>query len=1434
MWIVVFALRYRYTIGVLAILILLFGLLSARRMSSDILPRVDSPEITLVWTYGGLDAREMASKITSFSEIATMNNVDDLVEVRSETSNGVALVKLKFQPYVQPEMALAQATSVSQTIVRRMPTGTTPPLIVRTSPSSVPILQLVISSDTLGDAALFDFARLNLRAQVQSIPGIRMTLPYGGASRQIMVDLNPDALNAYGLSADDVGRALAAQNLTLPSGTLREGTRELPITANASPATAEEFLNIPLRSVDGRLLFLRDVANVRDGESIPNSIARLNGDKAVITSILKLGGASTIDIVNGIMERLPGIRASAPAGVKIEPIFDQSIFVRAAIDGVLKEIVLVGCLVALVVLLFLGSWRSTLIVLSSIPLALLASIIGLKLSGVTFNLMSLGGLALAIGILVDNALVEIENIKRQIATGKGVRQAILDGARQVAFPEFVSTLGICIVFLPVFLLSGTAAFVFKPLALAVVFAMAASYFLSRTLVPTLASLLLPAEVRAEAAESSGRISLLRRLHHGVEAAMAALGRVHGGMLGGLMRRRWLVLVMLAAVTGGGVFVWKVMGREFFPAADAGLMRVFLRVTGGGRLESTDRVFAEIHREIRKIIPPDELAFVVENVGAPTGVNLAWVESSAVTSGDGEILVQLADGHRPTAGYVEAVRAMLREKFPGVQSFFRPADATSQTLASGAPTVFELRFIGRDVPGNMALSGELMKRMKQIPGVVDVTRRELIERPGYYLEVDRERAARLGVTQQSAVSALLAALGSGGTVSPGYWSDPVNGSSYEVQLVAPPSQLNGAEDLLNLPVRVANGGPPVLLRAFATLKERASPASISRSTLAPAMTILANVQGRDLGAVTRDLSPILDELRKKMKPGNRIDLGGQAALMQSAYTELAGGLALAALLVYLVMVVNFQSWGLPLVAISGLPLAVCGALAAPVAHGHAAQRPGPDGDYHGRRCFHGKQRAGDEFCPRLVGRGTLRRGGRAHRRQDTPAAGADDGGGDDSRGGADGDWLGRGRRTERAPRPRGHRRPLSRHPGVVVPGARGFPLAQTPPPHAGHRRRCHHHQPRPTHARVMNIPSNHRFYGNMRGRSLLPILLTFSAVLGVARVHADPQAAAVKVAEVTAGGTDVEFVLPARTAPAEETWLHSRATGVVSERPVDIGDQVKAGDVLAVISAPEIDFQIANARAMVAQAEASAELAKGELSRARTLAPTKAIAVEDIESREAKARMAEAEVHAMQAELGRLLELQKFQTIRAPFPGTIAGRQVERGAHVRGDQSQAEQWLYHLVRLDELRVLVDATADVALRLPAGAVGMVSFAELPGKVFPAKLARSSGVVEKDSGTMRLELVLPNKEHRLPAGLAGSARFKLENQPGVARVPGNAMLLLEGKPHVVVVSDGKARFTAVTVGKNLGTEVEILSGVAAGDRVVLSPNSLLKDGDPVRTEP
>ncbi|HWK37392.1 MAG TPA: efflux RND transporter permease subunit, partial [Hyphomicrobium sp.] len=861
-----------------------------------------------------------------------MNNVDNLREVRSETLNGVGIVRVAFQPGTNVTDAFAQVTSVSQTILRRMPSGTNPPLIVPYVPSSVPILQLVLASDTLTDGALYDYARLQLRAQIQSIPGIRLTLPYGGASRQVMIDLKPEALQAYGLSASDIVRATATQNMTLPSGTLRVDTREITITTNASPETVADFADLPLRSVDGRVVRVSDVASVRDGQAVQTNIARLDGQNAVIVQILKLGNASTLDIVSQIHARMPELRASAPEGITIAPVFDQSVFVINAIDNVMVEALVVGLLVAFVVLVFLGSWRSSLIVLTSIPLALLASIGGLALTGNTFNLMTLGGLMLAIGILVDNALVEIENINRNLEAGLPLKEAIPKSASEVAFPEFVSTLSICIVFSPLFLLSGTAAFVFVPLALSVVFAMAASYVLSRTLVPTLASLMLSAKSHHAPSGIFGAIP------RAVDRLLGALERMIAAIAALLLRWKSIPLLgLLAALLVGG---WSAthLGREFFPETDAGMIRIYIRAPTGLRVEETARTFAEVQREIHAIIPADEIGFIAENIGSPEPINMGWVESGVIGSFDGEVLVQLADHHAPTEQYVSALRRMLKDRFPQLVTYFRPADATSQTLAGSAQTAIEVRFIGRDGPGNIEVARELMTRMREVPGAVDIAMRQVRDLTSYYLEIDRVRALQIGVTPQDAATALLAALGASGTVSPSFWADPAQGASYTVQVVAPPVNLTSLEQLLNTPVRPSGGGETVALRAFASLQVRKIPANVDRTTLQPTTTVLANVEGRDLGGVYGDVSALVDQLAPRLKPGNRIAFAGQAQSMEQAYAEMLGGLLMAAIFVYLVMVVNFQSWIMPGIAMGGLPVAISGALFALFITGTALSVP----------------------------------------------------------------------------------------------------------------------------------------------------------------------------------------------------------------------------------------------------------------------------------------------------------------------------------------------------------------------------------------------------------------------------------------------------------------------------------------------------------------
>ncbi|WP_306480791.1 efflux RND transporter permease subunit [Limnobacter sp.] len=914
MWLVKYALRRPYSMGALAILVFILGLSSLRQLPVDILPEVKTPVVNVVWTYQGLNAREMATKITSFSELALLNNVDNVKEISSETFNGVGLVRVVFQNNVEIDVALSQVGAISQTILRRMPAGTSPPIVVRNSLSSRPILSMVVSSDTLSQSQLADYARIQLRGQVQSIGGMRLTLPYGGATRQIMIDLKPDALPAFGLSAADVAQAVNQQNLTLPSGNVREGMRDMQISVDASPESAEVFANLPISARDGRIIKLRDVADVRDGGAIQTNLTRVDGSSAVLVSMIKIGDASTTEIIKKVKERLPEIQAAAPAGAKITPIFDQSIFVQSAVDIIAKEILIVGFLVGLVVFIFLGSIKSSLIVLVSIPLSLLVAVIAVKLTGHTLNLMSLAGLALAVGILVDNAMVEIENINRNIALGLSAPEAALAGAKQVAFPEFVSTLSTCIVFTPIFLLEGIAGYVFQPLAITVIAALAASYFFSRTVVPTLAALNL------------GKNDKHYKGFHKLEASIDRLGDGIANRLPAL-RAKWPVvaLVVVLIVASAGTLL-AISPQQYFPRTDAGLLKLYVRGPAGTRVEETANKFAQVQSTIRELIPTDEVKQIVELIGQPDPVNMSWVDTMTIGSFDGEMLIELSPKKASTFEYQTLLREELTARYPDFKFLFLPADITNQTLSGLTPTSAEIRVIGRDVPGNVGIAQELLKRLNGSEDISDLMLRQVGNLPEYVVSIDRDRALALGITSADALQTLLGVLGTGGTVAPSYWSDPRAGISYVVQVQAPLQTINSAEDLLRLPITTPSG-ESIQLGAIATITPRTVPATVVRSTLQPVVSVLANAPGANLRVLAEQSQSAVDELQGRLKPGNRIEINGQATAMTAAFKELAVGLLGALALIVLVMVFNFQSWVLPFVALSSLPVALSGAVAA---------------------------------------------------------------------------------------------------------------------------------------------------------------------------------------------------------------------------------------------------------------------------------------------------------------------------------------------------------------------------------------------------------------------------------------------------------------------------------------------------------------------------
>ena len=914
MWLVKYALRRPYSMGALAILVFILGLSSLRQLPVDILPEVKTPVVNVVWTYQGLNAREMASKITSFAELALLNNVDNVKEISSETFNGVGLVRVVFQNNVEIDVALSQVGAISQTILRRMPAGTSPPIVVRNSLSSRPILSMVVSSDTLSQSQLADYARLQLRGQIQSIGGMRLTLPYGGATRQIMIDLKPDALPAFGLSAADVAQAVNQQNQTLPSGNVREGMRDMQISVDASPESAEVFANLPISARDGRIVKLRDVADVRDGGAIQTNLTRVDGSSAVLVSLIKIGDASTTEIIKQVKERLPEIQAAAPAGATVTPIFDQSVFVQSAVDIIAKEILIVGFLVGLVVFIFLGSLKSSLIVLVSIPLSLLVAVIAVKLTGHTLNLMSLAGLALAVGILVDNAMVEIENINRNIGLGLSAPQAALAGAKQVAFPEFVSTLSTCIVFTPIFLLEGIAGYVFEPLAVTVIAALAASYFFSRTVVPTLAALNL------------GRNDKHYKGFDRLEASIDRLGNGIASRLPALRAKGPLVALVVVLIVAAAGTLLVVSPQQYFPRTDAGLLKLYVRGPAGTRVEETANKFAEVQATIRELIPADEVNKIVELIGQPDPVNMSWVDTMTIGGFDGEMLIELNPKTASTFDYQTLLREELGKRYPDFKFLFLPADITNQTLSGLTPTSAEIRVIGRDVPGNLGIAQELLKKLNGSEDISDLMLRQVGNLPEYVVSIDRDRALALGITSADALQTLLGVLGTGGTVAPSYWSDPRAGISYVVQVQAPLQSIGSAEDLLRLPITTPTG-ESIQLGAIASITPRTVPATVVRSTLQPVISVLANAPGANLRVLAEQSQSAVDELQGRLKPGNRIEINGQATAMTEAFRELAIGLLGALALIVLVMVFNFQSWVLPFVALSSLPIALSGAITA---------------------------------------------------------------------------------------------------------------------------------------------------------------------------------------------------------------------------------------------------------------------------------------------------------------------------------------------------------------------------------------------------------------------------------------------------------------------------------------------------------------------------
>jgi multidrug efflux pump subunit AcrB len=927
MGIVRFALRFPHTFYVVAALIVFLGVTAIRGMPTDIFPEIRIPVVTVIWSYTGLSTPEVEQRITTYSEYSMSANVNGIKNMEAQSLNGLSIQKIYFQPDVNLDLAIAQIVSATNAIRALMPPGIQPPIVVQFNASSVPVLQISLTSDNLNEQQLYDYGIYRLRQQLAPVHGVTLPTPAGGKYRQIMVDLDPAKLLARGLTPLDVVNAVNTQNLTLPSGTAKIADTQYAVNTNATPATIDDLNNIPIKVTNGATIFVKDVGQVRDGSLVQQNVVREDGQRSVLLSIIKNGNASTLEVVNAVHAALQTARAAAPPGLKITELFDQSVFVKASVAGLLREGAIAAALTALMILLFLGSWRSTVVVMVSIPLSILTSLVVLYFMGETINTMTLGGLALAVGILVDDSTVTIENTHRLLTEERmGLPAATLHGAAGIAVPTLVSTLAISCVFTSVVFLEGPAKYLFTPLGLAVVFAMLASYGLSRTLTPIIIGLLLKGERHGPA--EGGSSGWFAAFHGAFERGFERLRDGYAALLATLLKRRFIVPIVAVLVLALGGTMLALVGRDFFPVIDGGQIQLHVRAPAGTRIEKTERIFQSVENKIREIIPEGERELVVDNIGLPArAYNLAFADGSTIGVNDGVILVALKDGHAPTAGYVRKLREALPAAFPDVVFYFQAADIVTQILNFGLPAQIDVRTVGYDRPTNLRVAKELRRRIAAIPGIADAHLQQEVDAPAFYATIDRSRAAQLGLNANNIATNINVSLSSSEQVTPNFWTDPKSGIPYYLAVQTPEPKINSLADLANTPVSTAlsTAGEPVpgLLSNVATLKRGSVPTNANQTNIQPVYEVYASVQGRDLGGVAGEISKIIAELQPQLSPGNAIQVVGQIQSMSDAFRDLVIGLLFAAVFVYLLMVVNYQNFGDPLVVILALPATFCG-------------------------------------------------------------------------------------------------------------------------------------------------------------------------------------------------------------------------------------------------------------------------------------------------------------------------------------------------------------------------------------------------------------------------------------------------------------------------------------------------------------------------------
>jgi CzcA family heavy metal efflux pump len=927
MWIVKIALKAPYTFAVLAMLLMIGGVLSVLQMPKDIFPAINIPVVGIIWTFNGMPAQEMESRITTISERAVTTTVNNIEHIESNSFNGINVIKVYLQPDASVDAAIAETTAACQAILKTLPAGTTPPNILSYNAANVPVLQLSVGGGKFSEQELYDFATNFIRTQLATVRGSSIPLPYGGKTRAVSVDLDPDKLQAHNISPQDVTNAINLQSVILPSGTAKIGKREYDVLFNSNTETIQALNNLPIKEVNGATIFIRDVANVRDGYTPQVNLVLANGIKAALLPVLKSGSASTLDVVSKVKAALPGIAATLPKDLEIKPLFDQSVFVSTALADVGQEAIIAALLTAAMILLFLGSWRSTVVVATSIPLSICCSVLALHALGQTLNIMTLGGLALAVGILVDDATVTIENIHRNLAMGKSLVQGILDGADQIATPAFVATLSICIVFVPIFLLGGVAYYLFSPLAMAVVFAMLASYILSRTVVPTMVNFLLKGEQHAENAEQNkaGRRNWFVRIHEGFNHSFEKVRNLYVARLEWALRHARLVVgVSLGIVVLSLVILVPFLGEDFFPLVDAGQFRLHVRAPVGTRIEETQHVFTQVEDVIRSVIPKNEIDLVLANIGLPMNLNLALSDTATISSADGEILVSLnQQQHGPTWDYVKKIRQELIAKYPNYRFFVQPSDIVGQILNAGLPAPIDVQVVGSDAEKNYQIAQQLRQQIAEIPGAVDVNVHQIVNNPSLLVDIDRTRANQLNLTEKQIADDLLVSLSGSAQTAPNFWLNPQNGVSYSISVQTPQFVIDSAADIYRTPVTATNGAQPQLLSNVASIRRTATPVVVSHYNVQRVFDVYANTQNRDLGGVAQQVQNIVDQMKPHLPRGTTLAVRGQIQSMNASYVGLGVGIAFAVMLVYFLLVVNFQSWLDPFVIITALPGALTG-------------------------------------------------------------------------------------------------------------------------------------------------------------------------------------------------------------------------------------------------------------------------------------------------------------------------------------------------------------------------------------------------------------------------------------------------------------------------------------------------------------------------------